>query len=336
MLNLFKRFSSKAMVPMSQFTDDEKVKLAKVFLDPEVAEHFRWKRYPTNREVKFKGEATIVSWDNYKIGTGTIEDAKKIAIKEKLDLVFVHDTEKEKVVRIMNYRNWILRWAFRDKQMKTVEFIKKNTPVLQVSHKIAERDLDMRLKKIGEMLDKHQIVTIESKVANENSFEEIKSLRKFENMIQKKIRSKIEGKIVDIKVNSGDYSTRVNIRRVGKTEHFGNYNLSLNEPIDSTREFEGQELNLDDEEDEYMKKVLGDNTEMFRKIRNQPSEAVIESKQKIIDHIQRAANNDPYGDVEEDEDPMRKELQVIKQKITDLVGEELAEKFLKGRLKYKS
>lgn len=331
MLNVLKRFNVKNMIPMTQFTDSEKFLLARVFLDDQVAKHFRWKRYQINEQVHFEGEANIISWENYKISKGTLQEAKELAEKDKLDLVLVHEDETEPVVRIMNYRNWILRWAFRDKQIKTVEFQKKSSPYFYLSHRITENDLNLKLKKIGELLEKHNSVSIESKVANENSLDDIRSLRKFELNIQKKIKGSIDGKAVNVKVMSGELHTKIIIRKIGKLQEFGDYNLALNEPKDESRKYdEAGKVDFGNEEDEFMKEVLQGTGEKF-------SSATSElSRMKNADFESNiAAAAGEFYDDDENYDPMREELNTIKMKITDLVGEELAEKFLKGRLKYK-
>ena len=332
MLSLLRRFNVKAMVPMSQFTDSEKFLLARVFLDDEVAKHFRWKRYLINEDVKFEGEANIINWENYRVSKGTLREAQELAEKEKLDLVLVYEDETEPVVRIMNYRNWILRWAFRDKQIKTVAFQKKSSPYFYLSHRITENDLNLKLKKIGELLEKHHSVSIESKVTNENSLDEIRSLRKFEINIQKKIKGSIEGKAVTVKVISGELQTKVLIRKIGKMQEFGDYNLALNEPKDESRKYDEEDrVDFGNEEDEFMKEVLQGDGEKFHSAK---SEVARMNSEGLVGGAS-VAGGGFYDDDDENFDPMREELNTIKMKISDLVGEELAEKFLKGRLKYK-
>lgn len=310
---------------MSQFSDFERSMLSKVFLNEDIAKHFGWKRYLTNDQITLKDEEfTIISWDNYKKGTGSLEEAFNMAKSEKLDLVLV--CRNPPTVRIMNYKNWILRWAFRDVQLQSTSFTKRNAPLFQISHRISEIDLDLKLKRISELLQKHDSVIIDSKVTNEGSFEEMRSLKKFEVTFQKRLKTVMSGKPIDIKVHSSDLSVKLIVKRVDSAKVVENYDLALNEPK-SERIVSNFVLSADfgNDEDEYMSQILTGEHNIFEKVDKRNEES---------DRDDEVEDNEGVYIPEEDENSqVDEEVTELKVKVENLVGKELAEKFLMGRLK---
>ena len=324
----FSRFFSKGLVPMSQFTDIERSLLSKVFLNEDIAMYFKWKRYATNDQITLKDEEfTIISWDNYKKGTGSLEEAYTMAKSEKLDLVLV--CRSPPTVRIMNYNNWILRWAFRDIQLKSSSFTKRNSPLFQISHRISDSDLDLKLKRISELLQKHDSVIIDSKVSNEGSFEEMRSLKKFEATFQKKLKSTMSGKPIDIRMHSSDLSVKLVIKRIDSIKTIENYDLALNEPKDE-RIVSHSVMTSDfgNDEEEYMRQILTGEHNMFDNLGKKNEEYENYNKIEGDVHDQNDFNQDDDENSQIDE-----ELEAIKLKVENLVGKELAEKFLMGRFK---
>lgn len=315
---------------MSQFTDLERSMLSKVFLNSDIAKYFGWKRYPTNEQITLNNEEfTIIGWENYKKGSGTLQEALSMAESEKLDLVLV--CRSPATVRIMNYKNWILRWAFRDVQLKSTSFTKRNAPLFQISHRISDIDLDLKLKRISELLLKHESIIIDSKVSNESSFEEMRSLKKFEITFQKRLKSVMTGKAIDIKVHSSDLSSKIIIKRVDAAKTVENYVLDLNEPKDM-RIVSKNAMNTDfgNDEDEYMATILTGEHNMFSRVDDDKEKAEYDDENE---KDEGSFQDDSHIQAEEEDPMIDEELLAIKIKVQDLVGKELAEKFLKGRLK---
>ena len=312
---------------MSQFTDIERSMLSKVFLNADIAAHFGWKRYQTNEQITLNNEEfTIIGWENYKKSSGSLKEALSTAESEKLDLVLV--CRSPATLRIMNYKNWILRWAYRDVQLKSTSFTKRNAPLFQISHRISDTDLDLKLKRISELLQKHDSVIVDSKVSNEGSFDEMRSLKKFEVTFQKRFKSVMTGKPIDIRVHSSDLSSKMVIKRVDAARTVENYDLALNEPKDE-RIVSHAALNSDfgNDEEEYMRQILTGEHNMFNNANRER-----EKEDREYGLINEEGNRD--NDYDNDEDSqVDEELSALKVKVEGLVGKDLAEKFLKGRLK---
>jgi translation initiation factor IF-3 len=321
------RFFTKVLVPMSQFSDHEKHRLSRVFLDDAVAKYFGWKRYLTNDEIIINEEVAIISWDNYYKGTGSLEEARAQAEAEKLDLVLV--CKKPATVRIMNYKNWILRWAYRDSKTESINLNKRSAPVYNISHKISDIDLDIKLNRIADLLEKHDSVIIDSRIKNQNSFEEVKNLKIFEGKVQKLLRGLLFGKAIDMKVTSSDFSFKIMVKKFGSSKSAVNLSMELNEPKDE-RVFNKKVFNRDfgDEEEEYMQAILTGNHNKFDSVKED---------MEVLEDLERFNRQDYNEDQVHNQSTHEVDDKTIelRERVVSLVGEALASKFLKGRLKFK-
>lgn len=317
------RAASKKFQSLDEFTDREKKKLEKVFLDDEIAEFFRWKRYPINDKVLFEGEAEVISWENYKIGASPLEDVKETAKNEKLDLVLVRNNPP--VVRLMNYRNWILRWALQDHEMTSIYDKKKSTPTFRLSHRITDADIEVKSNRFNQLLKSHNTIIVESIVENENSVDEIHSLRKFESEFPKKIRSKLSDKSIMLKSVSSEYSVKIIIKAVTKGKEYSYYSLALNESSENWEKVEVHEAyNPEKDEESFMSNFL------MADFAPKDIPTIISPD---IGELSLRKGGVDYGDGDY-EGSSSGANDHIKTRIKKLLGDELAHKFLKGRLKF--
>ncbi|OMJ91945.1 hypothetical protein SteCoe_5373 [Stentor coeruleus] len=325
------RAVSKNFKSLNEFSDREKKKLERVFLDDEIAEFFRWKRYPINDQISFEGEAKLISWENFKIGETSLEEAREAARNEKLDLVLVK--KEPPVVRIMNYRNWILRWALQDHEIKTSYDKKKSAPIFKISHRITDADIEVKINRFNELLKTHNMIVVESSVLTTSSVDEINSLRKFEVEFPKKIRPKLSNKSVWLKIVSGEFSVKIIIKTATKEKEYAYYSLALNESSESWEKVEVFETyNHEKDEEAFMNSFLnGDFAPKNADNLIAPEVSEISQQKVSIDYIDHSLGTDFIGD--DSIDNTNKEVEYVKDRIRKLLGDELAAKFLKGRLK---
>ena len=309
--SLFRGFA-KRIKPATKFTEDEKKRLEKVFFDDEIVDYFRWKRYPINDQVFFDGEADIISWENTRISAGTLSAARSLSEMEQLDLVLVH--KQPPVVRLMNYRNFILGWAFKDRDLNTIMQKQLTTSYMKLSYRIHENDLENKLNRGLELLSDTNKVVFEAEPFDRGDEAEVKTVKNFEKELVKKLKAKCEEGMVVIPARH-EYVVRVTLRW-GKEQkvHGGNNTLALREAINRTAKVTKFEPVKIEDEDEFMNKMMDS----------------IGVKKEEETQIPRIANFDMV-----DDDIYRTPGEKVKSKLKSLLGEELAQKFLKGRFKIK-
>lgn len=308
-LSLCRSFAVK-FTPLSQFTQSEKFLLEKVYLDDEIASYFKWKRYPINDQVEFEGEAQIINWENFRIGFGDLSVARDLALEHQVDLVLVR--RETPVVRLMNYNNFILRWALKDVSLDMTGS-RNAVSYVRVSHKIADRDLDIKVKRAFELVSDKRTAVIESDKIDEFNEIDHKLLNAFQKVLLKKLHSRNKENL-SISVSKHEHLIRITLKSTGNSKNaMPNLDLDLNTkatPIQKVAVEVFEKVEFDDEE-EFMNKLL---------------EEPLETQEKPIpEEIFVNRNFDHMEDSEVS--------YAIKQKIKQILGEELASRFLKGRFK---
>jgi translation initiation factor IF-3 len=309
-----RNFSAKAKERM-KFTEPELKKLEKVYLDPQIAAYFRWKRYPINNQVFFSGEADIISWENRKVGNGSLEEVKEKAENQKLDLVLV--CPKPPIIRIMNYKNWILSWAFKERIATAIYTKKKQGAVYRLSLHISEGDLETKLNKFLKSFEETGTVTIEAHVNSEHSLEEQNLLRKFEFDFSKKLKDKFKFHSMSLKTTGSEFSVKFIIKKPQDTleAYDGAYPLDSKREEMSVAEKKVVENYVPPDEEEFMERLL-----QGKVVKETEEIEYIDEKQEENYDLKKGVSD----------------YSALKKRVTWLVGDsELAGRFLKSRFKVK-
>ena len=304
------RLASKKSKILINFTPAEKKKLEKVYLNDDFAHFFKWKRYPINEQVVFKGEAEIINWENRLIATGGLTKARELASIEKLDLVLVR--KDPPVVRVMNYKNFILRWAFKDIGFSTAKEVKKGHSIVKVNYWISSIDLDYKIRKIPELMKETNLIIFETDPFDPLDEDEVKLVKIFEKELHEKIKQFVENKQMVINLISTPNMIRVQVRSIGKQKESVEYTDSNLKDYSDSALYNPFETFQVPDEDEFMKSIL--NSSVAPKMPNKKEE-MFSLPEKVPEMF------------------FKNKTEEIKYKIKSLLGDDLASKFLKGRLK---
>ena len=295
------------------YTDQEKKRLEQVFLDDEIAKFFKWKRYPINDDVIFDNEADFINWENRRIGNGSITKAREIAEMEELDVVLVK--KNPPIVRFMNYKNWILRWALNDRELNAAQLNRGTTTYMRIGQNILPNDLEYKLARAIELVDSKKSVMIESQAFDTENPEEITDLKIFEKKLWQKLKEKIKGNSVLIDNRSVDGQIRIFMRVTG-------LKMSIDKQNDENKLREGSAYQKEHklpaftmpDEDAFMENILSGGI-------------VAETEDQYAKNNQLLENK--YIPINYDKE------ETIKQKIITMLGADLASKFMKGRFSLK-
>lgn len=307
------RAFAKKINPSTNFTELEKKKLENVFLDDDIAKYFNWKRYPVNEQVTFQGEADIINWENRKIGVGDVTKARELSEIEQLDLVLVRKVPP--VVRLMNYKNFILRWAFKDRLISTSKQTQQTQTIIKIYHKISESDLSMKINNLIQILKNKNIVIVECDIYNPENLEEAKNSSEFAQNLGKKIKS-MAGEILVNFTFKPEKNVNKIILKVEQKHKIFVENLEIDLAVRSgQKKIETLNQVKFEDEDEFMNSILSGKFEPETNF-----------MKKIIEKEAQIRFDENYSEKKIDENN-------IKQKIRKLLGEELSYKFFKGRKK---
>lgn len=115
-------------------------------------------RFRINNQIRAK-KVRLIDKKGEQVGIVTIEEAKKIADKKKLDLVEVAPKAKPPVVKIINYNKFLYE---QDKKQTKAQKKTKGGELkeIQLSPFIGEADLRYRLKKAKNFSEENNILKV--------------------------------------------------------------------------------------------------------------------------------------------------------------------------------
>jgi translation initiation factor IF-3 len=106
-----------------------------------------------NREIKEQEVRLVGLPEGYQDGVYNIYDAQKIADTLGEDLIEINATSKPVICKIMEYSKYLYNIKIKEKENKKKQS-KNETKEIKFEPDIAENDLNVKTKKIAELLEK--------------------------------------------------------------------------------------------------------------------------------------------------------------------------------------
>lgn len=321
-----------------RLTDDDRKKIEKVLKDPSFSGKIGVKNYPINEEVVFEGEAQVINWEDRRIGMATLEEARRMAAEQELDLVLM--CEDPPTVRIMNYSRFIMKNITDTQSLNVKKSHSDVSRTIMLSNNISINDLETKLRKVKDFMKNNYKVIIEITKFDKTNPDEIKKTELLSSNIQEIIDSFEDSKNYSFSKDDRSYIFRIiytpkagslgkDLESIVKNPEIQEIAYALNaKKTDGKKQSNPIQFSNEDlsDADEFMEDLLESekNVSKLEKIEEDEEDITALENSAMFDASSAPHMNEEYY-----------ELMKNEQKITKLLGHKLAYNIKRGRIKLK-